>query len=123
MELCDQTIHQLHRRRGTGEISTVEIVRSVLARLEKVEPTVHAFISVQAEGALERAEQADAELAGGGRISPIAGMPLAIKDIFVTQGIPTTCGSRILRDFRPPYDATVVERLKAHGLNLIGKTN
>ena len=101
MDLCEFPIHELHRRRLAGEVSTAEIARAVLAR----------------------AEAADAALARGERLSPLAGMPLAVKDIFTTAGIETTCGSRILAGFRPPYDATVVERLKAHGLNLVGKAN
>ena len=123
MELCETPIHTLHERRLAGEISTADIARSVLARIEAVEEGIHAFITPTTEKVLGAAEEADALLAGGETLSPIAGMPLALKDIFTTQGIETTCGSRILRGFMPPYDATVVTRLKAHGLNLVGKTN
>ena len=123
MELCDLPIHTLHQRRLAGEISTAEIARSVLARVEAVEPRLHAFITPTPEGVLRRAEEADARLGRKALRSPIDGMPLALKDIFTTRGIPTTCGSRILAGFTPPYDATVVERLAAAGLNLIGKTN
>ena len=123
MELCDFPINVLHARRQAGEVSTVEIAAAVLARIEKTEPGLHAFITLKTGGVLEAAEAADDRLAKGEALSPIAGMPIAIKDIFITRGIETTCGSKILAGFKPPYDATVVERLKAHGLNLVGKTN
>ncbi len=123
MELCDRPIHELHARRLAKEIKTEEIAASVLARIEKVEAGLHAYITLTTDGVAEAARAADAQLAKGEALSPIAGMPLAIKDIFITKGIETTCGSKILKGFAPPYDATVVERLKAHGLNLVGKTN
>ena len=123
MELCDRPIHALFAQRLAGETTAVEIVRSVLNRIGKMEPRLHAYITLTRDGMLENAEAADRRLADGVPLSPIDGMPLALKDIFCTQGIETTCGSRILKGFRPPYDATVVQRLKAKGLNLAGKTN
>jgi len=123
MELCDRSIHELHRLRLAKEVSTEEIARAVLGRIERVEPRLHAFITLAPEGVLDRAREADQALARGEALSPIAGMPLALKDIFCTKGLKTTCGSRILHNFVPPYDATVVERLRARGLNLLGKTN
>ena len=123
MELCDTPIHELHRRRLDKEITTEEIARSVMARIEAVEPDVHAYITLTLDGLAAGAKAADSKLARGEALSPIEGMPLALKDIFCTKGVPTTCGSRILEPFVPPYDATVVARLKAHGLNLVGKNN
>jgi aspartyl-tRNA(Asn)/glutamyl-tRNA(Gln) amidotransferase subunit A len=123
MELCEQPIHTLHGMRMRGEVSTAEIAASVLARIEAVEARIHAFITLTTGSVPAAAAEADARLAAGETLSPIAGMPLALKDIFTTVGIETTCGSRILRGFVPPYDATVVSRLKAHGLNLVGKAN
>ncbi len=123
MELCDTPIHELHRRRLDKEITTEEIARSVMARIEAVEPDVHAYITLTLDGLAAGAKAADSKLAKGEALSPIEGMPLALKDIFCTKGVPTTCGSRILEPFVPPYDATVVARLKAHGLNLVGKNN
>jgi aspartyl-tRNA(Asn)/glutamyl-tRNA(Gln) amidotransferase subunit A len=123
MELCDYPIHVLHQRRTAKEITTEEIARSVLERIGKVEQTLHAYITLTSERVVEEAAAADARLAAGEALSPIAGMPLAVKDIFTTKGIETTCGSNILKGFVPPYDATVVARLKANGLNLVGKTN
>ena len=123
MELCDCPLHELHQRRLSKEITTAEIARSVLARIEQTEERLHSFITLTTERVPELAAAADAKLAKGEPLSPIEGMPLAIKDLFSTRGVETTCGSAILRGFRPPYDATVVKTLKAHGLNLVGKTN
>ena len=124
MELCDQPINALHKQRMAKEITTEEIAGSVLARLEQQEPRLNAFISkADAPQVLERARAADQQIAAGETPHPIAGMPIALKDIFSTRGTPTTCGSKILNGFIPPYDATVVSRLSEQGLNLIGKTN
>jgi aspartyl-tRNA(Asn)/glutamyl-tRNA(Gln) amidotransferase subunit A len=121
--LFDSPIHELHRRRAAKEISTEEIARAVLERIERVEPRVKAYITLTPERVLDAARAADARLAKGEALPPIAGMPIAIKDVFTTAGIRTTCGSRILDNFVPPFDATVVTRLKAQGLNLVGKAN
>jgi len=123
MELYDRPLHELHRRRMAKEIRTEEIAESVLKRIEAVEPKVKAYISLTTAGVLERAREADGRIAKGRPLSPIDGMPLAIKDIFATEGVQTTCGSKILAGFVPPYDATVVMRLRAGGLNLVGKAN
>lgn len=119
----DRPLHELHELRMAKEVSTVEIAQAVLRRIEAVEPKVKAYITLTPEGVLERAREADARIAKGKLLSPIDGLPLAVKDIFSTQGIQTTCGSKILEGFVPPYDATVVARLKAAGLNLAGKAN
>ncbi|MGH3364664.1 MAG: Asp-tRNA(Asn)/Glu-tRNA(Gln) amidotransferase subunit GatA, partial [Nocardioidaceae bacterium] len=84
---------------------------------------VHAFLVVDAEGALGQAEAADARRAKGEALSPLDGVPIAVKDVMATRGMPTTCGSRILQGWVPPYDATVVARLRAAGLPILGKTN
>jgi len=123
MELYDRPLHELHRLRMAKEIRTTEIAEAVLNRIEAVECKVKAYITLTADGVLERARAADERIAKGAPLSPIDGMPLAVKDIFATQGVQTTCGSKILAGFVPPYDATVVARLKAAGLNLAGKAN
>ena len=123
MELCDLPIHTLHEKRLAGEVSTVDIAVSVLARIEAVEDRVRAYITLATDGVPVAAAEADKRLAAGNALSPFDGMPLALKDIFSTQGLETTCGSRILKGYLPPYDATVVTRLKEHGLNLVGKAN
>jgi aspartyl-tRNA(Asn)/glutamyl-tRNA(Gln) amidotransferase subunit A len=104
---------------AAGEASAVEVVQAHLDRIAAVDDRVHAFLHVDAEGALAQAARVDAgELTG-----PLAGVPLALKDVLCTEGVPTTVGSRILEGWRPPYDATVTARLKAAGLVVLGKTN
>ena len=119
MELCDLTIHQLDEMVRRGEVRCREIVESVLRRIERAEPQLHSFVTITAELALRSAELADRE----GRRSALAGVPLAVKDVICTRGVPTTCCSRILQGFVPPYDATVIERLRGAGYALVGKTN
>jgi aspartyl-tRNA(Asn)/glutamyl-tRNA(Gln) amidotransferase subunit A len=121
--LYESPLHDLHRRRLAKEISTEEIARAVLDRIGRVESKVNAFITLTPDSVIANAKAADARLAKGETLSPIAGMPIAVKDVFTTAGVRTTCGSRILENFTPPYDATVVAKLKAQGLNLVGKTN
>ncbi|HUR14855.1 MAG TPA: Asp-tRNA(Asn)/Glu-tRNA(Gln) amidotransferase subunit GatA [Mycobacteriales bacterium] len=100
-------------------VSAVEVAQAHLDRVAAVDGQVHAFLHVDGEGALAQAKRVDAgELSG-----PLAGVPLALKDVMTMEGIPTTCGSRILEGWRPPYDATVTARLKAAGVVILGKTN
>ena len=104
---------------ATGETSAVEVTRAHLDRIGAVDGELHAFLYVDEAGALAQAARVDAgELTG-----PLAGVPLALKDVICTRGIPTTVGSRILEGWRPPYDATVTARLKAAGVVILGKTN
>jgi len=122
MKLFKMTAHELHEMLRRKEVSSVEITESVLRRIEEVEPKVHAFITVTADLAMEQARQAAArwEKGDGG---PLTGIPLVIKDLICTQGVPTTCGSRILQNYVPTYDATVTAKLKAAGAVLVGKAN
>ena len=108
----------LHARR----VSSVELVAQALARIDAAQPTLNAFITVDAEGALERARSADGELAGGDA-RPLTGIPIAHKDVLMTAGMRTTCASRMLASFVAPYDAHVVSKLRDAGTVLVGKTN
>ena len=118
-ELTRLTAHDTAAAIAAGEVSAVEVARAHLARIDAIDDRVHAFLHVDTEGALAQAARVDAgELSG-----PLAGVPLALKDVLCTEGVPTTVGSRILEGWRPPYDATVTARLKAAGVVVLGKTN
>ncbi|GAB3153645.1 Asp-tRNA(Asn)/Glu-tRNA(Gln) amidotransferase subunit GatA [Micromonospora sonneratiae] len=108
---------------ASGEASAVEVTQAHLDRITAVEDRVHAFLHVDTEGALEAARAVDARRAAGEELGPLAGVPVAVKDVLTTKGVPTTVGSRILENWRPPYDSTVVERLRAAGTVMLGKTN
>ncbi len=122
MELYELTVAQAHEKLKSKEISSRELTRSVLTRIEQVEPEVGAYITLTAESANEQARQADKRIAEG-NINPLTGIPLAIKDLISTKGVRTTCASRILENYIPPYDATIVTRLKAEGMVMLGKVN
>src|SRR5436309_13349797 len=117
------TAADLGRAIAAGEVSAEETARAHLDRIAAVDPAVHAFLHVDADGALAAARAVDAKRAGGEELGPLAGVPVAVKDVVATRGIPTTCGSKILEGWRPPYDATIVTRLREAGLVMLGKTN
>ena len=106
-----------------NETTSVELTKLHLDQISKVDGKVHAFLHVDTEGALAQAAEVDAKRASGEQISPLAGVPLALKDVLTQKGIPTTAGSKILEGWRPPYDSTVVSKLKAAGVVILGKTN
>jgi aspartyl-tRNA(Asn)/glutamyl-tRNA(Gln) amidotransferase subunit A len=108
---------------AAGETSALDVADAHLDRIAAVDGGVHAFLHVDAEGARAAARRVDARRSAGEVLGPLAGVPVALKDVLATEGVPTTCGSRILEGWRPPYDATVVSRLRAAGLVALGKTN
>jgi aspartyl-tRNA(Asn)/glutamyl-tRNA(Gln) amidotransferase subunit A len=121
-ELHHKTVAELAAALQAGQVSSVELTRAFLQRIEQHQGELNAFISVTAEAALAQAAQADQRRAAG-NAGPLTGVPLAHKDIFCTEGEKTTCGSRMLADFVSPYDATVVERMRSAGIVMLGKTN
>ena len=123
-DICTAPALELGRRIAAGEQASVEITRALLDRIEAVEPAVHAFLSLDAERALARAAAVDAGIAAGEpAASPLAGVPIAVKDLLCYEGLPTTAASRMLEGWVPPYNATVVQRLLDAGLVILGKTN
>jgi aspartyl-tRNA(Asn)/glutamyl-tRNA(Gln) amidotransferase subunit A len=108
---------------AAGEVSAVEVTRAHLDRILAVEDEIHAFVHVAADRAIAQAEAVDADRAAGERLPALAGVPIAVKDVMTTRDMPTTCGSRILAGWVPPYDATVVTRLREHRMVMVGKTN
>ncbi len=122
MQLHQLTADQLHGMLLAKQVTSREITESILQRIAEVEDRVHAYITVTPDLALQQAALADARIQKG-EATPLTGIPIAVKDLICTQGVRTTCGSRILENFFPPYDATVMEKLKAAGAVLIGKAN
>jgi aspartyl-tRNA(Asn)/glutamyl-tRNA(Gln) amidotransferase subunit A len=123
-DLTRMTAAELAGRIHAGELSSVDVTQAHLDRIAAVDETVHAFLHVDTEGALAAARRADDDVAAGRPpASPLAGVPLALKDVFTTKGIPTTCGSKILEGWVPPYDATVSRKLREAGVVVLGKTN
>ena len=108
---------------SAGEITSVALTTLFLDRIEAVDGAVHAFLHVDREGALAQAAASDARRTAGSPASALDGVPIAVKDVVATVGLPTTCGSKILEGWVPPYDATVVTLLKQAGLPILGKTN
>ena len=108
---------------AAGEASAAEITEAHLARIGAVDAQVHAFLHIAADSARAAARAVDERRMAGEALGPLAGVPLALKDVFTTEDMPTTCGSRILEGWQPPYDATVTRRLRAAGVVILGKAN
>ncbi len=123
MNLVEQSAARLADALASGETTSVEVTQAFLDRIAAVDGQVHAFLQVDAEGALTAARASDERRATGQLASPLDGVPVAVKDVLATAGLATTCGSRILEGWVPPYDATVVRKLREAGLPILGKTN
>ena len=117
------TAAEMAKALAAKEISSVDLTKAHLDRIAEVDSQVKAFLHVDTDGALAQAQAVDAKIAKGETLSPLAGVPLALKDVLTQQGVPTTAGSKILQGWRPPYDSTVVAKLKAAGVVIVGKTN
>jgi aspartyl-tRNA(Asn)/glutamyl-tRNA(Gln) amidotransferase subunit A len=122
-DLIKLSAAELGRKLAASEVSAVEVAQAHLDRIAEVDERVHAFLYVDNDGALAAAGEVDAARARGDELGPLAGVPVAVKDVITTRGVPTTAGSKILEGWRPPYDATIMSRMRAAGLVLLGKTN
>ncbi|MFP4584535.1 MAG: Asp-tRNA(Asn)/Glu-tRNA(Gln) amidotransferase subunit GatA, partial [Desulfococcaceae bacterium] len=122
MELYELTMEEARARLDGGEISAEELTRAYLDRIEAVDPKVKAYITVTADSALADAAAADRAIAAR-EAGPLTGIPVSVKDVLCTKGLRTTCASRVLENFVPPYDACVVEKLRAAGAVILGKVN
>ena len=122
-DLIKLTAAQLAQKISSREVSAVEVTKAHLAQIEKVDEQVHAFLYVNTQGALAAAEQADKDIAQGNPASALAGVPLGLKDVMASEGMPTTAGSKILEGWIPPYDATLVAKIRKAGIPILGKTN
>ncbi|MGA8848420.1 MAG: Asp-tRNA(Asn)/Glu-tRNA(Gln) amidotransferase subunit GatA [Dehalococcoidia bacterium] len=122
-ELHQLTIHEAHKLLKQKKISSTELTKSVLKRIAEIEEKVHACVTIVEDVALKEAEKVDNYIKTAHEITPLTGIPTLIKDVICTKGIRTTCSSKILENFVPPYDATVIEKLKTQKAVIVGKTN
>lgn len=122
-DLIRQSAATLAAAIARKEVSSEEVTRAHLDRIAEIDERVHAFLYVDPEASIARAREVDQQIAKGELSSPLAGVPIALKDLLATKGVPTTCGSRILEGWRPPYNATIVNKLHAAGVVSLGKTN
>ncbi len=122
-DLTALTLTEMQSGLQRGDFSSRELTQAALDRIANLDPSVHAFLHVAGESALPRADQADRRRKAGGDLPSLLGVPVAIKDVLTVEGLPCTCGSRILQGFIPPFTATSVQRLLGAGIIIIGKTN
>ena len=122
MQFNEMTIHELRRLLRAGEVSSQEVLEAVLARIDEVEGEIGAYLALCREEAFAQAQRAD-EMLSKGDASPLCGIPISLKDNFTTAGVRTTCASRLLENYIPPFDAAAAARLKEAGAVLVGKTN
>lgn len=116
------TIHEAHQLLKTRKISSVELTKTAFERIHRIEPDVKSLVTLTEEQALQQARRADQMIAEG-KISPLTGIPAVIKDNMCTRGVKTTCSSKMLESFVPPYNATVIEKLNNAGMVMLGKAN
>ena len=121
--MINKTAAEMADALSKGETTSLALTQAHLDRISAVDSKVKAFLHVDKEGALAQAASVDAKRAKGEKLSPLAGIPLALKDVLAQKGVPTTAGSKILQGWRPPYDSTVAAKLKAAGVVIVGKTN
>ena len=123
MSILDMTALELGRRIQSGDITAVQAAEASLARIKAMEPSIHAYVTVNEEKTMEQAGKVQAEIEAGRLSGPLAGVPVAVKDNMCTEGMRTTCSSRILENFIPAYTAQAVANLEQAGAVILGKTN
>ena len=123
MSFAQLTLHEAGAKLRKRELSSVELTEAVFQRIADTDDKVHAYLTLARDAAMEQARGADKELKGSADHAALLGVPIALKDNFLTKGLRTTCASKILGDFMPPYDATTVDRLRSTGVVIVGKTN
>lgn len=123
MRLVEKKVHELSEMLRSGEITSVELTTAYLDRIEAIDSKVGAYITVDRDGALAKAAEVDGKRAVGTEMGPLAGIPIGIKDNICTEGLLTTCASKMLGNFVPPYDATVTKKIKENDLVILGKLN
>src|SRR5512138_2903835 len=123
MELYELGVQETHELLASRKVSSEEITRAYLERIQRLDPKVKSFVTVAEENALEQAREADKRLKAGEGLTPLTGIPYSAKDSLSTRGIPTTCSSKILENYKPFYDCTAIKKLKSNGAVLLGKTN
>ncbi len=121
--MITRSAHEMSASLSSGETTSEELTQAHLDRISEVDGVVHAFLYVDTDAALAKAREVDAARERGEKLGPLAGIPLALKDVMVMKDVPTTAGSKILEGWRPPYDSTVVKKLKSAGVVILGKTN
>lgn len=123
MNIHSLTLAQIHQKLKRREIQSVEITQAQFDRIHQLDPQIGAYLTLCQESALAQAKKVDADISQGKELKPLTGIPFALKDIFITQGIKTTCASQILHNFIPPYNGTAVQKLLDEGIVLLGKLN
>ncbi|HUV53180.1 MAG TPA: amidase [Dehalococcoidia bacterium] len=122
-DICWMSATDLTKAIKTKKLSPVEVIRTFLERIESVNPKINAYVTVTADSALKEAKKAERKVMKGGKLGPLHGVPVSIKDLIFTKGVRTTFGSKLLEDFIPDEDAVIVSRLKKAGAIVLGKTN
>ena len=123
MKVHDLTIHELRHKLRRGDLTSTQLTQALFDRIEDTDGKIGSYLTVCRDRGMAEARAADERLANGDASSPLLGIPLTLKDVLLTEGVPTTCASRILQGFTPPFDATAVRRLREAGAVLLGKTN
>src|SRR5512144_2088874 len=123
MELYELSLQEAHELLVSRKVSAEELARAYLERIQRIDPKIKSYVTIAEENAIEQAREADRHIKTGEGLTPLTGIPYAAKDSLSTRGIPTTCSSKILENYKPFYDCTAIQKLKSTGAVLLGKNN